>query len=124
MAGFIVCKHSNRVQEFLRHTKGKLMLTCHLASQKTTDEPKSPGLVNRVLHKQQTTSSSKTRFSYQERSQRSHELREHIDLQINQIVSHDKFFLHEEVKGFQTGNISKQIKAWEKSQRRAISWIK
>ena len=57
----------------------------------------------------QTTSSSKTQFSYQERSQRSQELRKHIDLQVNQIVSHDKFFLHEEVKDFQAGNISKHV---------------
>ena len=62
----------------------------------------------------QTTSSSKARFSYQERSRRSQELRKHIDLQINQIVRHDKFFLHEEVKNFQVGNISKHVKAWEK----------
>ena len=53
----------------------------------------------------QTTSSSKARFSYQERSRRSQELRKHIDLQINQIVRHDKFFLHEEVKNFQVGNL-------------------
>ena len=57
----------------------------------------------------QTTSSSKTQFSYQERSQRSQELRKQIDLQVNQIVSHDKFFLHEEVKDFQAGNISKHV---------------
>ena len=86
------------------------MLTCHLATQKTTGQPKNPGLAKRVLHKQ-TTSSSKTRFSYQEKSQRSQELRKHIDQQINQIVSHDKFFLHEEVKNFQAGNISKHVKS-------------
>ena len=38
-----------------------------------------------------------------------------LGVQINQIVSHDNFFLHEEVKNFQAGNISKHIKAWEKS---------
>ena len=88
------------------------MLTCHLPSQKTTGQPKSPGLAKRVLHKQ--TSSSKTRFSYQESSQRSQELRKHIDLQNNQKVSHDQFFLHEEVKNIQAGNISKHVKTWEK----------
>ena len=96
--------------------KRKANADCHLASQKTTGQSKSPGLAKRVLHKQtnKQTSGSKTQFSYQERSQRSQELRKHIDLQINQIVSHDKFFLHEEVKNFQAGNISKHVKAWEK----------
>ena len=32
----------------------------------------------------------------------------------DQIVSHENFFLHEEVKNFQAGNISKHVKAWEK----------
>ena len=90
------------------------MQTCHLASQKATGQPKRPGLAKALSTNKQTTSSSKTRFSYQERSQRSQELRKHTDLQINQIVSHDKFFLHEEVKNFQAGNISKHVKAWEK----------
>ena len=52
---------------------------------------------------------------------RSQELRKHINLQIKQIVSHDKFFLHEEVKSSQAGNISKHVKAWEKSQQTVIS---
>ena len=81
------------------------------ASQKALDWPKGFS-TNKQTNKQ--TSGSKTRFSYQERSQRSQELRKHIDLQINQIVSHDKFFLHEEDKNFQAGNISKHVKAWEK----------
>ena len=51
---------------------------------------------------------------------RSQELRKHIDLQINQIESHDKFLLHEEVKNSQAGNISKHVKAWEKSQQTVI----
>ena len=61
----------------------------------------------------QTTSSSNTRFSYQERSQRPQQLRKYIDLLINQIVSHSKVFLHEEVKNFQAGYMSKHVKAWE-----------
>ena len=35
-ADMIVCKHSNRVQEFIRHTKENLLLTCHLEIQKAT----------------------------------------------------------------------------------------
>ena len=78
------------------------------ASQKALDWPKG------FSTNKQTTSSSKTRFSYQESSQRSQELRKHIDLQNNQKVSHDKFFLHEEVKNIQAGNICKHVKTWEK----------
>ena len=101
------------------------MLTCHLARQKTTDLPKSPELAKRVQTNKQTSTSSKTRFSYQQRSHRSQELRKHIGLQINQIVSHDKFFLHDEVKNFQAGNISKYInKAWEKITRDILDTAK
>lgn len=42
------------------------------------------------------------------------ELREDIDLHINQIVSNNLFILHEEVKNFQASNISKHIKTYEK----------
>ena len=84
------------------------MLTCHLARQKNTCQ-KVLNWPKGFSTNKQTSTSSKTRFSYQQRSHRSQELRKHIGLQINQIVSHDKFFLHDEIKNFQAGNISKYI---------------
>ena len=118
-----VCKHSSIVQKVLRHIKGKLMLTCYLQVKKLQASQKPWTGQKDSRHKQGDNIQSKTRFSYQERSHRSQELREHIDLQISQIVSHNRFFLHEEVKNFQAGNISKHIKAGEKSQQIGISWI-
>lgn len=81
------------------------MVAWHLVIQKTTGQSKSPGLAKAFSTNNQTRSGSKTRFSCQERSLRSQELREHIDLQVSQMVSHDKFFSHEEV--IQAGNFSK-----------------
>ena len=80
-------------------TKGKPLLTSHIvktlkASQKALDWKKG------FSKNKQTTSGSKAQLSCQERSQTSQEVRRHIDLQISQIVSHDKCFFHKEVKNF------------------------
>ena len=87
-ADIIVCKHSNGVQEFVSHTKGKLMLTCHLVSQKTTGQPKSIGLAKRVIHKQTDTCLQNTIFMSGKITEVAG-IKRNIDLLISQIVSHD-----------------------------------